>query len=137
MNVPDSGDRARSRLRKTLKVARFSLVLLCATVAASGIGLAGAQQAKPLNPGSPVPLSAEQVVRNLVYMNRQRAEALHTFEGTRTYHVEYRGFPGSRSAEMVVAVKYQAAPATERVHGPVVDRVETHNRQGIRETTRG
>src|ERR1035437_8189773 len=34
------------------------------------------------------------------------AQALHSYEGSRTYRVEYRGFPGTRSAEMAVNVKY-------------------------------
>jgi hypothetical protein len=52
------------------------------------------------------PLTAEQVVQNLVQMNRHRAEALHSYEGNRSYRVDYRGFPGNRSAEMEVNVKY-------------------------------
>jgi hypothetical protein len=58
------------------------------------------------------PLSTEQVVKNLVGMNLQRAQALHAYHGTRTYRVEYRGFPRARSAEMVVDVKYQS-PGTK------------------------
>jgi len=41
-------------------------------------------------------------------MNIERAQALHAYHGTRIYRVEYRGFPGTRSAEMVVDVKYQS-----------------------------
>ena len=52
------------------------------------------------------PLTAEQVVQNLVRMNIHRGQTLHAFQGTRIYRVEYQGFPGTRSAEMIVAVKY-------------------------------
>ncbi len=52
------------------------------------------------------PLTADQVVQNLVQMNLHRAEALRSYEGNRSYRVDYRGFPGNRSAEMVVTVKY-------------------------------
>ena len=52
------------------------------------------------------PLSAEQVVQNLVQMNIHRLQALHAYQGGRTYGVEYRGFPGNRVAGMVVNVKY-------------------------------
>jgi hypothetical protein len=45
-------------------------------------------------------------------MNLRRAQALQSYRGTRTYRVEYRGFPGTRSAEMVVDIKYRA-PATK------------------------
>ncbi len=57
---------------------------------------------------SPRPLTAEQVVNNLVQHNLQRAAALHAYRSTRTYRIEYRGFPSSRSAEMVVDVKYRS-----------------------------
>jgi hypothetical protein len=51
-------------------------------------------------------LTTQQVVRNLVQMNLNRAEALLSYEGSRIYRVEYRGFPGTRSAEMAVNVRY-------------------------------
>jgi hypothetical protein len=38
----------------------------------------------------------------------RRAQALRAYQGIRVYRVEYRGFPGTRSAEMVVDVKYQS-----------------------------
>jgi hypothetical protein len=59
------------------------------------------------------PLHTEQVVENLVAMNLKRAQALHAYQGTRIYRVEYRGFPGTRSAEMVVEVKYQSPETKE------------------------
>lgn len=76
---------------------------------------AGAQeaQAAPSSSTLNAPLDAKQVVENLVRMNRQRAEALRAYQGSRTYHVEYRGFPGSRSAEMVVAVIYRSPETKE------------------------
>ena len=45
------------------------------------------------------PLAAEQVVQNLVQMNLHRLQALHAYQGSRTYRVEYRGFPGNRRRE--------------------------------------
>jgi len=45
-------------------------------------------------------------------MNLQRAQALQAYESTRIYRVEYKGFPGSRSAQMVVNMKYRA-PGTK------------------------
>ena len=59
-----------------------------------------------------VPLNAEQVVNNLVQKNLERAQALMSYEGTRIYRLDYHGFPGARSAEMVVDVKYQS-PASK------------------------
>jgi hypothetical protein len=58
------------------------------------------------------PLTTEQIVKNLVGMNLERAQALHAYHGTRTYRVEYRGFPRTYSAEMIVDVNYRS-PGTK------------------------
>lgn len=58
------------------------------------------------------PLNTEEVVQNLVRMNSERAQALRGYHGTRIYRVEYQGFASTRSAEMVVDVKYQS-PGTK------------------------
>jgi outer membrane lipoprotein-sorting protein len=71
-----------------------------------------AQQSDPLPLAAPAPLNAEQVVQNLVRMNLERAQALLAYQGTRIYRIEYHGFPSTRSAEMVVDVKYQS-PGTK------------------------
>ena len=63
-------------------------------------------------PPAGAPLTAAQVVEKLVQMNLQRYQALHAYQGRRTYRLDYRGFPGARSAEMVVQVKY-LSPATK------------------------
>jgi hypothetical protein len=57
-------------------------------------------------PVYPTSLTVEQVVHNLIQMNLQRVQALHAYQGARTYRIEYQGFPGDRSAEMGVNVKY-------------------------------
>lgn len=57
-------------------------------------------------------LKSEQVVENLVRMNLQRGQALQAYQSTRIYRLEYKGFPGGRSAEMVVNMKYRA-PGTK------------------------
>lgn len=53
------------------------------------------------------PLSADEVARKLQEKNRERAEALREFQGTRIYRMEYRGFPSDREAEMVVSMSYR------------------------------
>ena len=58
-------------------------------------------------------LTTEQVVDKLVQRNLERAQALAAYQGTRIYRLEYRGFPGSRSAEMKVAVKYRSPETKE------------------------
>jgi hypothetical protein len=60
----------------------------------------------------PAQLTVEEIVNNLVRRNLKRAQELSAFQGTRVYRLEYRGFPGSRNAEMIVDVKYQS-PATK------------------------
>ncbi len=68
---------------------------------------AGAQQSDIPTVEPQLGLSAEEVVANLVRRNLERAQALGGYRATRTYRLDYRGFPGSRSAEMVVDVTYQ------------------------------
>jgi hypothetical protein len=58
-------------------------------------------------------LSADEVVRNLEAHNLARANALHQFEGTRTYTLAYRGFPNNHDASMVVEMTYQS-PSTKQ-----------------------
>ncbi len=58
------------------------------------------------------PLTTAQVVENLVAMNLRRSHALHSYRGSRTYRVEYQGFPRTAKAEMVVDVLYRA-PGTK------------------------
>ncbi len=53
-------------------------------------------------------LNLSQVVERLTQRNQERAKALETYRGKRTYALEYKGFPTSLHAEMVVEVKYQA-----------------------------
>lgn len=52
------------------------------------------------------PLSADQVVDNLVRRNQERAQALLHSESTRVYRLVYHGFPGARDAEMTVKATY-------------------------------
>jgi hypothetical protein len=53
-------------------------------------------------------LTSDQVVQRMMEKNAERAEALRGFRGTRSYRLEYKGFPGNREAHMVVNVDYQA-----------------------------
>ena len=58
------------------------------------------------------PLTADQVITNLEEKNKERAQALHQFQGTRIYRMQYRGFPSDRDAEMVVTAAYRS-PASK------------------------
>jgi hypothetical protein len=65
-----------------------------------------ATQAAPQSSAGSAPLSAEQVVDNLVRSNQARAQALLHSEATRVYRLVYHGFPGDRDAEMTVKATY-------------------------------
>ncbi|MFZ0298765.1 MAG: hypothetical protein WAM13_10500 [Candidatus Sulfotelmatobacter sp.] len=56
-------------------------------------------------------MPAEQIARRLQERNAERTAALEQFNGTRVYHLQYRGFPSDRDAEMVVNVTYDAPDA--------------------------
>ncbi len=60
-----------------------------------------------------IPISVDQVVDNLVRKNQERAQALMHSEGTRVYHLAYRGFPGDRDAEMTVKATYDSPSSKE------------------------
>lgn len=59
------------------------------------------------------PLSGVEVVDKLLAMNLERSHALHAYQGTRHYVLQYRGTWGTRSAEMIVDLKYQSPGAKE------------------------
>jgi hypothetical protein len=89
--------------------ARFSLSLLI------GLGILQAAIAQPSDEPAAAPqagLSAEEIVNRLVQRNLERAHALGAYQGTRIYRLDYHGFPSSRSAEMIVDVKYRS-PGTK------------------------
>ena len=46
--------------------------------------------------------TVDEIVSRMVERNRERAEALRGFQGTRRYQMQYRGFFGSHDAEMTV-----------------------------------
>ncbi len=80
------------------------VLLLCV-----GLGQpVGAQESDAVPRPSLAPLSTEEVVQNLVWMNSERAQALQAYHGTRIYRAKYDGFYGPRSAEMAVEVKYES-----------------------------
>lgn len=80
-----------------------ALLLLASAVLVSAIRVQATE---------PAPLSLDQVVDNLIRRNEERAQALRSFEATRTYHLVYRGFPSDREAEMTVNAVYES-PSTK------------------------
>ena len=53
-------------------------------------------------------LNADQIVQRLMEKNRERAGALLHYSAVRSYRLEYRGFPASTEATMVVNVDFDA-----------------------------
>ena len=109
----------------------FPLILLIPVLLVR-LGLqepASAQQPGASAPLVNAPLSGDQVVENLITMNLKRAHALHSYQGTRLYQIEYHGFLGVRSGKMLVDMKYQSPETKEFIiqsaTGPklIVDKV--------------
>lgn|SRR5581483_9626087 len=90
----------------------FRLFLLC-LVCVGPFQPTAAQPADTSSVAVNPQLTAEQVVQNLVRRNQERAQALHAYRGIRIYRLEYRGFPGTRNAEMIVDVKYESPRTKE------------------------
>lgn len=86
------------------------LALLSVPLLIQGVCRGAAAQSLPIEPRSA--LTTEQVVNNLIQSNLTRARGLAAYQGTRTYRLDYEGFPGSRSANMVVDVRYES-PGTK------------------------
>jgi hypothetical protein len=64
-------------------------------------------QAPPLTLDEPR-LTLSQVVEKLTQRNAERAKALESYHGKRVYELEYKGFPKTLHAEMVVEMTYNA-----------------------------
>src|ERR1700691_96173 len=75
--------------------------------------LACAPAAWPQGQPALATLGADQVVQRLMEKNKERADALQHYSGTRSYRLEYRGFPASAEATMEVEVNFDA-PASKR-----------------------
>jgi hypothetical protein len=83
-------------------------LLLCGVVYLSNVALCSARQSAGAPSGgtaAKAALTVDQVVSRMEQRNQERAAALRTYEGTRLYRMQYRGFFGSHDAEIVVAVK--------------------------------
>jgi outer membrane lipoprotein-sorting protein len=89
----------------------IALLSVAATLAVAS--LAAEDPKAPASPIATSPLTANQVVDNLVSKNEERARALLHSEATRVYRLTYRGFPGDREAEMTVEATYNSPSSKE------------------------
>lgn len=117
------------RLRSSFEITSwlFACLLVLPGVCAAP-QTASAQQQTGTSAGN-CSLTTEEIVERLIAMNLRRAQALHSYHGTRTYSMEYRSVLRAVSAEMVVDVTY-LAPGTKEFaiqssHGSrfVIDKV--------------
>ncbi len=95
---------------KLFFVSMMAGLLVCSAAAANGPELAAATIAAPaVSAGALVQgLTTAQIVERLERGNAQRSADLHAYEGKRSYHLVYNGFPNTREAEMEVLAHYQA-----------------------------
>jgi hypothetical protein len=112
MKLCQTGHRALTPTARALRFSSRLFVFLLLTILGP-MQPASTQQTGSSQRVNAVSLTTEQVVQNLVQMNLHRAQALHAYTGVRTYRVDYRGFPSSRSAEMNVQVRY-SSPGTKK-----------------------
>ncbi len=83
-------------------------LLLCAVIYLSNVAACLARQGAAgelSGTAAKAALTVDNVVSRMEQRNQERAAALRTYESTRLYRMQYRGFFGSRDAEMVVSVK--------------------------------
>jgi hypothetical protein len=81
--------------------------LIAAAVALSPVGTSA--QGPPAI-ASESRLTLSQVVEKLVQKNAERATALESYRGKRTYKIDYKGFPTALRAQVIVEMTY-IAPA--------------------------
>ena len=88
------------------------LLVFVLSIGITAIAFGQTSTASP-SPKLLAPLTGEEVVKRMVQRNLERSNALRSFQATRTYRLEYRGFPGNREAEMVTNIVYQAPDSKE------------------------
>lgn len=93
-----------------VRTIRTVIALLALAALITAPKLVGADSGALSSSIASAPLSADQVVDNLVRKSQERAQALLHSEATRLYHLVYHGFPGDRGAEMTVEATYDSPP---------------------------
>src|SRR5579864_2203508 len=109
----ERGVKLRLSRMAVLRTIRTVIALIAWVALITVPKLVGANSGSPLSSITSASLSVDEVVDNLVRKNRERAQALLRFEGTRVYHLAYRGFPGDRDAEMVVTATFDSPSSKE------------------------
>ncbi len=92
------------RVRKEMLVRVFAAIVFIVAVPKSF----PADLLPPSNGALIQGMNLEEIVARLDRNNQQRALALHSYEGKRSYSLSYRGITGSHDAELEVVAHYQA-----------------------------
>jgi hypothetical protein len=95
-----------------MRTIRAVIAMATVTALVTAPMVAGADSGSTSSSIARSPLSADQVVDNLVRKNQERAQALLHSEATRVYRLVYHGFPGDWEAEMTVRATYDS-PSTK------------------------
>ena len=78
-----------------------------------GVVVCASAQVAEHTPTAVPQLTAHQIASMLEAKNKERADHLNTYKSTRTYQLEYRGFPSHKQASMVVDAKFQRPQSKE------------------------
>ena len=97
-------------VRQTILVV-IAVITLAALIPSAQVMAADSGTSAPAKVSPP--LSADQVVDNLVRRNQERAQALLHSEATRVYRLVYHGLPSDRAAEMTVQATYDRPSSKE------------------------
>lgn len=92
--------------RTNMQIGRILRALIALAALISASPLIAADSGAPIPATASLPLSADQVVDNLVRRNQERAQALLHSEATRVYRLVYHGLPSDLVAEMTVHATY-------------------------------
>jgi hypothetical protein len=98
--------------KKTREKMRFSGMSVC-TIALVMISLRWLSIEGQSSQAPAELVSAEQIVAKMAERNLEREQALRELESSRVYRLQYHGLGGSKDAEMLVRMNFQA-PATKR-----------------------
>lgn len=98
---------ASTRSHRTVQLRNYALLAALFISLNIFIPCDGVAAANPQNAGQP-PMTLPQVVNTMVARNEERANALESYQGRRTYTLVYQGFPSELRASLVVDMVYNA-----------------------------
>jgi hypothetical protein len=95
-------------LYRLIQIWKRKSAMFCGAIVLLFLMLPLLSQAQAASPSPRATLTTDQVVAQLVQQNQRRAALLKHYQSCRFYSVDYVGFPGNKSASMVVDMAYDA-----------------------------